>query len=240
MKLAMPRLFVRHSILLLVALAMLALALISLAGMSASVMVAESVQGSASAINHAGALRRLTHRAAGLVVAGVPSGASSLQRVEAAIADFERLLNHPELLRIVQREPSGLFAATYRGVESSWRLNVRPNLKAVAQMGRAASMGQIEALLGNVDRFVNQLNTLVYVLEQDTEARIEDLRQILAGAIVATLVVIAVALVVLRASLLKPLGGLLAATRAIARGDYSARVAHVGHDELGRVGRPST
>ena len=32
------------------------------------------------------------------------------------------------------------------------------------------------------------------------------------------------------------MGGLLAATRAIARGDYSARVKHVGHDELGRVG----
>ncbi|MDI3491406.1 MAG: two-component system, NarL family, nitrate/nitrite sensor histidine kinase NarX, partial [Thauera sp.] len=62
MKFAMPRLLVRHSILLLVALAMLALALISLAGMSASVMVAESVQGSASAINHAGSLRRLTYR----------------------------------------------------------------------------------------------------------------------------------------------------------------------------------
>ncbi|WP_341646753.1 HAMP domain-containing protein [Thauera sp. SDU_THAU2] len=236
MKLAMPRLIVRHSILLLVAVAMLALALISLAGMSASVMVAESVQGSASAINHAGALRRLTHRAASLVIAGAPSGTLSLPRVEAAIADFERVLEHPELQRIVQREPGGLFAATYRGVESAWRLSVRSSLKGVAQLGPAASAGQIEALLGDVDRFVDQLNTLVFVLEQDTEARIGDLSEILAGAIIVTLVVIAAALVVLRASLLKPLGGLLAATRAVARGDYSARVEHVGHDELGRVG----
>lgn len=236
MKFAMPRLIVRHSILLLVAVAMLALALISLAGMSASVMVAESVQGSASAINHAGALRRLTHRAASLVIAGAPSGTLSLPRVEAAIADFERVLEHPELQRIVQREPGGLFAATYRGVESAWRLSVRSSLKGVAQLGPAASAGQIEALLGDVDRFVDQLNTLVFVLEQDTEARIGDLSEILAGAIIVTLVVIAAALVVLRASLLKPLGGLLAATRAVARGDYSARVEHVGHDELGRVG----
>ncbi|MDI3490234.1 MAG: two-component system, NarL family, nitrate/nitrite sensor histidine kinase NarX [Thauera sp.] len=87
-----------------------------------------------------------------------------------------------------------------------------------------------------MDRFVDQLDTLVFVLEQDTEARIEDLREILAGAIIATLVVIIVALFILRRSLLKPLGGLLAATRAIARGDYSARVEHVGYDELGRVG----
>ena len=236
MKLAMPRLLVRHSILLLVALAMFALALISLAGMSASAMVARSVQGSASAIKQAGALRRLTHRTASLVAAGAPSGALSLPRVEAAMADFEQVLVNPELLRIVQREPGGLFAATYRGVESSWRLKLRPELRAVAQLGPAASTAQMEALLVSVDGFVDQLNTLVFVLEQDTEARIGDLSEILASAIIATLVVIVAALIVLRTSLLKPLGGLLAATRAVARGDYSARVEHVGHDELGRVG----
>jgi two-component system nitrate/nitrite sensor histidine kinase NarX len=236
MKFAMPRLLVRHSILLLVALAMLALALISLAGMSASVMVAESVQGSASAINHAGSLRRLTYRVAGLVAADALSGPLSPRRVEAAIEDFERALEHPELQRIVQRNPGGLFAATYRGVESSWAQNLRPSLKLMARAQPSTPPEDVEALLTNVDRFVDQLDTLVFVLEQDTEARIEDLREILAGAIIATLVVIIVALFILRRSLLKPLGGLLAATRAIARGDYSARVAHVGHDELGRVG----
>lgn len=236
MKFAMPRLLVRHSILLLVALAMLALALISLAGMSASVMVAESVQGSASAINHAGSLRRLTYRVAGLVAADALSGPLSPRRVEAAIEDFERALGHPELQRIVQRDPGGLFAATYRGVDSSWRQSLRPSLKVMVRAEPSTPPEEVEALLTKVDRFVDQLDTLVFVLEQDTEARIEDLREILAGAIIATLVVIIVALFILRRSLLKPLGGLLAATRAIARGDYSARVEHVGYDELGRVG----
>jgi len=236
MKFAMPRLLVRHSILLLVALAMLALALISLAGMSASVMVAESVQGSASAINHAGSLRRLTYRVAGLVAADALSGPLSPRRVEAAIEDFERALGLPELQRIVQRDPGGLFAATYRGVDSSWRQSLRPSLKVMVRAEPSTPPEEVEALLTNVDRFVDQLDTLVFVLEQDTEARIEDLREILAGAIIATLVVIIVALFILRRSLLKPLGGLLAATRAIARGDYSARVEHVGYDELGRVG----
>ena len=236
MKFAMPRLLVRHSILLLVAMAMLALALISLAGMSASVVVAESVRGSASAINHAGSLRRLTYRVAGLVAADALSRPLSPRRVEAAIEDFELTLNHDELLRIVQRDPGGLFAATYRGVDSSWRVELRPSLRTLAKAGMTASPEQIESLLVQVDRFVDQLDTLVFVLEQDTEARIEDLREILAGAIIATLVVICAVLLVLRRSLLKPLSGLLAATRAIARGDYSARVKHIGHDELGRVG----
>ena len=236
MKFAMPLVFVRHSILLLVALAMLALALISLAGMSASVMVAEGVQGSASAINHAGSLRRLTYRVAGLVAADALNGPLSKQRVEAAIEDFERALVHVELQRIVQRAPSGLFSATYRGVESSWRLDLKPTLEAAMRAELETPPEQVENLLGHVDRFVDQLDTLMFVLERNTEGRIEDLREVLAAAIIATLIVIVAALLVLRRSLLKPLGGLLAATRAITRGDYSARVKHVGHDELGRVG----
>ncbi|PKO53193.1 MAG: nitrate/nitrite two-component system sensor histidine kinase, partial [Betaproteobacteria bacterium HGW-Betaproteobacteria-21] len=58
----------RRSILLLVGLAMVMMTLIGLGGMSASVVVAETVQGSASAINVAGSLRRLTHRIASVVV----------------------------------------------------------------------------------------------------------------------------------------------------------------------------
>ena len=85
MKFAMPRLLVRHSILLLVALAMLALALISLVGMSASVMVAESVQGSASAINHAGGLRRLTYRVAGLESRQGGGGVKGVARVQGGV-----------------------------------------------------------------------------------------------------------------------------------------------------------
>ena len=232
----MPLVLVRHAILLLVALAMLALALISLAGMSASVMVAEGVQGSASAINHAGSLRRLAYRVAGLVAIDALHGPLSRRQVEAAVEDFEHALGHAELQRIVQRDPSGLFSATYRGVESSWRLDLKPMLEATMWAEPETSSEQVENLLGHVDRFVDQLDALVLVLERTTEGRIEDLRDILAAAIIATLIVIIAALLVLQRSLLKPLGGLLAATHAIARGDYSARVRHVGHDELGRVG----
>ena len=129
MKLRPPRLLVRHSILLLVALAMLALALIGLAGMSASVMVVESVQGSASAINVAGGLRRLTHRVANLVAVDMLRGGFSGERVTAAIDEFERNLDHPALQRVLQRDPGGLFAATYRGVDSTWRLNLKHRLQ---------------------------------------------------------------------------------------------------------------
>ncbi|MBN8442089.1 MAG: HAMP domain-containing protein [Thauera sp.] len=230
------RVLVRHSILLLVALTMLALGAIGLAGMSLSAMVVESVQGSASAINIAASLRRQTYRAAGLVAANALSGGLPGERVDRVIADFERTLSHPALLRIAQREPGGLFAATHRGVESAWNLRMKPALLQDAGEPAPLRAERVEALFVDVDAFVDQLDTLVTVLEQGTEARMSDLQEILAAAIAATLLVIVLCLWMLRRSLHRPLAGLLGAARAIARGDFSARVAHVGHDELGRVG----
>ncbi|ATE61789.1 histidine kinase [Thauera sinica] len=236
MGLMLPRWLVRHSILLVVALALIALALIGLAGMSASVMVAEGMRGSASAINVAGSLRRLTHRVAGLVATDALGGGLSGERVHGAIDDFERGLAHPALQRAVQRNPGGLFAATYRGIDVTWHTSLRPRLEAT--MGEKAPMAQenVEKLLVEVDLFVGQLDTLVTVLEQDTEARIADLKQILAAAIAAILVVIALALLMLHRSVHRPLVDLLRAAQGIARGNFSARVTHVGYDELGRVG----
>lgn len=226
----------RRSILLLVGVAMLAVTVIGLAGMSLSVMVAETVQGSASAINVAGSLRRLTHRAASLVAADAAHGRSPGPRVGDAIAQFEQHFTHAELQRVLGRSPDGMFAATYRGVEASWKLGLKPQLEDLQQAATAPTAEQLERLLAEVDSFVEQLNTLVAVLEHDTETRIGDLRQILAVAIVFTLVVVTLALVLLHRLLHRPLGDLLAAANRIGRGDFSARVGYTGRNELGRVG----
>ncbi len=226
----------RRSIMLLVSVAMLTLTLITLAGMSASVLVVESARGSASAINVAGSLRRYTHRLANLIAVDALSGRSESQRVEAAVRDFETHLEHPALLRFVERAPGELFAATYRGVHASWHLSLKPRIEALGAQSPPPPNEQVEILLTEVDAFVDQLNTLVAVLEHDTEKRIQDLRLILAGAIALTVLVVGVALALLKRALLTPLRGLLDAARRIAGGDFGVRVSYTGQDELGRVG----
>ncbi|NLF55111.1 MAG: nitrate/nitrite two-component system sensor histidine kinase, partial [Thauera phenolivorans] len=104
------RFLARRSILLLVVLAMLALALISLGGMSASVLVAEKVQGNASALNAAGGLRRLAHRLGGLAAADLLVEGGDAPRLRQAIEDFERQLDHASIRRVIERAPQGRFA----------------------------------------------------------------------------------------------------------------------------------
>ena len=236
MRLAIPRPVVRRSIMLLVSVAMLALTLISLAGMSVSVLVVESTRGSASAINIAGSLRRYTHRAANLIAIEALGGRFETTRVEVALRDFETQLEHPALMRFVERAPGELFAATYRGVHASWYLSLKPRIATLGVQPGPPPSEQMEALMTEVDAFVGQLDTLVAVLEHDTETRIHDLRVILGAAIAVTLLVVIIALFMLRRALLRPLGGLLDAARRIAGGDFGVRVGYTGEDELGRVG----
>ncbi|MDO9596122.1 MAG: histidine kinase [Azoarcus sp.] len=226
----------RRSILLLVGLAMVMMTLIGLGGMSASVVVAETVQGSASAINVAGSLRRLTHRIASVVVADVLEDKVPSARVVEAVRMFEEQLANPALLRVLERTPDGLFAATHRGAEATWRLSLKPMIETINSNGPPPSREGVAALLLEVDTYVEQLNTLVAVLEHDTEARIQDLRRILAIAIAMTLVVAALALVLLHRLLHRPLNDLLRSANRIAEGNFAARVAYTGRNELGQVG----
>ncbi len=227
----------KRSILLLVGVAMLAVTLISVAGMSASVVVAETVQGSGSAINVAGSLRRLTHRIASLVVADALQERYAQERVVAAIEHFEANLQHPSLMRVMEREPGSVFAATYRGVDAAWRLRLKPLfIEADGGGPPPPSAEYYERMLVEVDDFVEQLNTLVAVLEHDTEASIRQLRSTLAVAIALTVLVVAGALYLLNRSLHRPLADLLTSSTRFARGDFSARVQRTGRDELGRAG----
>ncbi|THF60325.1 ATP-binding protein [Pseudothauera rhizosphaerae] len=227
----------KRSILLLVGLAMLAVTLISVAGMSASVVVAETVQGSGSAINVAGSLRRLTHRIASLVVADALQDRRAQPRVAAAIEHFEVNLAHPALMHVLERAPNGMFAATYRGVDAAWRLRLKPLfVEADGEGPPPRTVEYYEHLLVEVDAFVDQLNTLVAVLEHDTEASIRQLRTTLAAAIALAVLVVAAALFLVNRALHRPLADLLASSARFAHGDFGARVRHTGRNELGRVG----
>jgi two-component system nitrate/nitrite sensor histidine kinase NarX len=219
-----------RAILLLVVLAFLTVTLISAGGITASVVVAETVQGSGSAINVAGSLRRLAHRAASLSVATAQAAAVSDTELERAFGQFELALAHPALDRARTHESGGIFGAVYRGVEAGWHQQLKPRLRAAAHQP-----DQVAAALGETDAFVDQINTLVALLEQDAEGRISQLRDILAGALVLTLLVVAVSVYLLHRAVFKPLADLRESAARIAGGDFAVRSRSTGRHELGQV-----
>lgn len=231
------RMIVGRAVLLLLLLAFFAVALIGVVGIGVSVVVVESVQGSASAVNVAGSLRRLAHRAGGLAVAR-GMGAADQEAVRDAITQFQAALDSPVIASVLERQPSGVFASIFRGVEAGWMARIRPLLLQTPESRPEDPLAteHYRALLADVDAFAEEINTLVAVLEHEAESRIGQLRTMLGAALGLLVFVIAAALVVLRRRVLAPLTDLRSCAARIAQGDFEARSRHTGRDELGRVG----
>ena len=106
MHLAVPRLLVRRSIMLLVSVALVAMTLIGLAGMSASFLVVDRSRDSVQAIDVASSLRGHTQRIANLIAIDALKGRIGVsERTRAAMADIERELQEPALRRFGDAAP---------------------------------------------------------------------------------------------------------------------------------------
>ncbi len=227
-----------RSIMLGLAAAMLAVTAIGIGGMAISYVVAEQVQGSGSAINVAGSLRRLSHRMGSIVLADAENRINDHYILREAVVHFESTLSHDALDKVLAQQPDSPFAATYLKVRETWATRLKPLLEL--EMSQGVDLHPVAVhnrLLLQIDDFVAQIDVMVAQLEADTEHRIRQLRTILLVALLLTFVVMLSGLYAIHRGVLVPLDQLLAGAARIARGDFSARTLHVGRDELGRLGQ---
>jgi two-component system nitrate/nitrite sensor histidine kinase NarX len=228
-----------RSILFGLALSLIAITAIGVGGMTISVIVAERVQGSGSAINVAGSLRMQSHRMGSMVLSDAENQVEDRHYLQAGIARFEASLSNKDLLQAIERQPDSDFANSYAAVRHAWHAQLKPNLldTALAADGRADRLRRHNQLLRGIDRFVDDIDLMVSQLEVDTEQRIRSLRAVLGIALGLTVLVMIVAIYIVRRAVLAPLADLLGSATRIARGDFSARARHIGDNELGQVGQ---
>lgn len=228
----------RRATLTLLIVAFLAVTVIGVVGMSASVLVSQTVHRSVSAVNVAGGLRRLALRVSSLVMAEALGGKIGRSEVRAAIGEFEHALVDPALSEVVEQKSGSVSAALYRGVVATWHERVRLDLLDLSERpdGLILPAANYEAALAEVDAFIEEINALVSVLEQDAYERVRRLRTILAAALLLTGVVVVVALYLTRRRVFLPLAELRDAAGRIAQRNFSTRCGYTGADELGQVG----
>lgn len=221
-----------RSLLLRLGMAMTAIALLALIAMLSSIFIAEMTTGNAAAINQAGSLRMQSYRLASMLQAGAPDA-----EVSGAVRQFEGDLAGERLVDVLPRDAAAEPRATYENVASGWRAQIKPVLAAYLNGAAADKALARERYLRDVGGFVTRINALVALLEQNTEANIRLLRLIQGISLFLTLVVVFVTMYLMHADVLTPLRDLLLSAERAGRGDLSARVAHQGEDELGRLGR---
>jgi len=221
------------------ALSLIAITAIGVGGMAVSVIVAERVQGSGSAINVAGSLRMQSHRMGSMVLSDAENEVTDHLYLLAAITRFEASLINKDLLQAIERKPDSNFALRYQTVQQTWQSQLKPHLLEAMLAGADTSQARMQHnhLLRSIDSFVDEIDLMVSQLEADTEQRIRQLRTILGVALALTILVMLGAMYIVRRNVLAPLSDLLNSATRIACSEFSARARHTGEDELGQVGR---
>ena len=233
-----PDLFER-SLLLRLGIAMGAITLLGVVGMTSSIIIAGLTQGSAATINQTGSLRMQSYRISNSIL--LAQNIKTIERwkiVEDEISQFERILYHPGLPGISVPKNAGSDISSEL-IASDWETQLKPRLLSLVNSGRTAASPPLQRdmeLLETIGAFVTKIDTLVQLMAQQAENRINLLSSILGVALFFILIVVSITMYVVYTDVLIPLRELLVCTENFGRGDFSARVLHSSDDELGRLG----
>jgi two-component system, NarL family, nitrate/nitrite sensor histidine kinase NarX len=213
-----------------------AITVLAVASMSTSWMVAETTQGSGKAINLAGSLRMQSWRMASIYQRFLHDGNPEyLKNLEQAVSRFDADLKAGPILAVLPADETAPLRRVYGEVENSWRTQIKPGL--VNLPATSLSTAANTTVLDKIPEFVARINVLVKQIEDAAEAKILVMRVILGAAVIATLLVVILAIYLVNNILVHPLRDLLKLADRIGQGNLAVRTDLTGEDEIGRLGQ---
>ena len=217
---------------------------LAIVGISSSVIIAETSEGFAAAINQAGTLRMQSYRvAASMALPDTESMYASGMRTQALVDEFLQRLSNERIQNVMAKGASRDVHMAYNQMLKHWEKVLAPLIREYLSYMLAERVSTDTARLTNlrlayleqVDSFVESIHGFVRQLEVQAETKIQNLKLIQLVVLVLTLLVVAIVLVLLRRDVLRPLHALLMAATRFRNRDFSARVADQRDDELGQL-----
>ncbi|MCW8329096.1 HAMP domain-containing protein [Photobacterium sp. SDRW27] len=194
-----------------------------------SVIITESTDGDAAAINIAGSLRMQAYRIA--TVVAQPD--TDILQLKAETEAFQARLNDPILSQYVrfsgEQHPLN---TSYHDISFFWANELKPQLESSFTISPESK----RQYLMRVDDFVNDIDHMVLLIQQKAEAKVTLLRVVSGISMFLVVLVMVLAIYGLRLTVVSPLNDLVLAANKIRQGDLSARVTYNGDDELGLLG----
>jgi len=228
----MDRRFFAESLVVRLGIALGAIVLLALAATISATVFAELSTGKAAAINIAGSLRMQSYWITVQVLRSGGAGHPPAE-LQQAVAEFESRLHSPQLAGGIPADAADPTRRAYDRVAAAWSDMLKPAVARAASEGAPAR----DAFVARMATYVLDIDRLVYLLEHDLEQRIQALRLIQGVALFAIIVVMFVALFLMHAQVIVPLGDLLGCARRVRVGDFAVRARHAGEDELGQLGQ---
>lgn len=214
---------VKKSIVLRTGLALIAIAFTALLSMLGSMMIAETLEGDAAAINLSGSLRMQSYRMTTLRAQEANPTANNA--LLSTIEEHEQRLYSSVLTQAVKSNHEESLINRVDSLHSEWNEHVKPAL---------ISSGLNEpTLLLIVDDYVNDINDLVTLLENGAESKIRTLRAMQGITMFIVILVSFILINRIHEKTVMPLRDLVEVARRIQGGDFNARSYYNDPDELG-------
>jgi two-component system nitrate/nitrite sensor histidine kinase NarX len=236
---------VKHSLLLRFGTAITILFALALSGMISSVIIAETAEGYAAAINQAGTLRMQSYRIASSLLYDRPDNNHPEARSRHLVKEYDQRLHSPRIHDVLAKGAGAKVNSSYQSVETQWQQVMLPTLNTYLALLEApdplaGDSKNIDAsrqtYLSLVDDFVDDIHHFVEALEIEAEQKNQQLRAIQIILLSLTFLVALVSLYLTKTSVLNPLRNLLACAKAARHGDFSVRSRVLSEDELGQLG----
>lgn len=217
-----------HSTVFKIAGLMFAISFLAIASMLSTVMISDKAQSDAEAVNVAGSLRMRSFRMLSQLQQHALQASTDLSAViNAETQGFERDLTTGVLANQIVNGGSDALAIQHQKVLADWFEVIKPGF---IQSLDAASV--TPSLYVEVSAFVEQVNALVMSYQQHAETNISLIRLIQTLSLFATLIVIAITMVIVNRQVEKPLSSLLRTAKQLSRGDFTAQADESGKGEL--------
>jgi two-component system nitrate/nitrite sensor histidine kinase NarX len=207
-----------------------AIALTALISMASTLTVSRSIEGNATAINVAGSLRMGAYDLLNRVLQESNGGGDPAAFSE-AVTLYQQRIAHSAISQRVPGAEDHPLHRQYQKVLSLWRTEVLPGLRQAS-----ASSTVPRDLLQTTNYYVAEVDSLVSMLEERTEARIDLLHLIQVISLVLSVVIVIALFLDLKNRVLRPLRKLVDIARAVGEQDFSRKAHLSGSDELARLG----
>lgn len=211
---------VKKSIVTRTGLALVGISFTALLSMFGSMMVAETLEGAAAAINLSGSMRMQSYRLANEHFHDPES-----EKLQALIREFELKLESPLLRHVIKASQNEDLEKAALKLHQEWHEAVKPALFTPTI--------PYDILMPKIDTYVAQIDNFVRALEESSESKI---RLLIALQGITMFVVILISFLLLyriHENVALPLRDLVAAARRIKSGDFSAKSHYNDEDELG-------
>ena len=207
-----------------------AIVLTAIVSMATTLAVSNSIEGNATAINLAGSLRMGAFQLAARSASEDP--VENTDTLDQRIEEYEDRLRDPAIIRSIPRTDDHPLVEQYKTVEYGWANQLRPSLES-HQTGAPLSAEMITT----VESYTVEVDRLVSMLEQRTEARIDLLHLIQIISMVFSVLIVLALFLDLKNRILRPLRKLVSIATAVGEQDFSHKANLKGSDELAQLGQ---